>query len=1062
MADDIVVFPAGSMAKGIEVRTINFGPEVAFDFETYNVTHGILVGTGPRYGFATIPGQADSEAVTGTRLPGLVGSEGNAAQGLDNRLKILGLVAMNTPSSTLGTSIVSYYAVVTVSESGSEYIDILPCSTYLAGAVNRELPSANLYDGFGVSTVARTSPYESSVWYEALIAQASTRAVTKNAYTLYTSGKYYASVATYSSSGSNVPMQWVFGAALATGDATHAPNAGYQYDDGLLDNPTGSSFGISGGIPSEYQLGNFTTAQRSLTVFALTVKGDLNIQYSATFVPTTSILVANQYEGSTAVGTSVSNLVMTAVTATKNTAGTTYSATKGVLVNDSDCVTSNSYQAILVAAEKPYAKLVQDPYRTFFGAPTQWVDLTQNSWQPPAVNATYVESGFVKKSSFMFWPDFVRGTAMVTQFCGASGFGPGLGPASSGVLRKNTVYEFTYSIYNKRLNTESNVGSPVKFQTGANDFVALQLFVNGTQKTQFASWNATPEVTLPFAYGQFSTNGYTSTFNLLNFQEYRFYYRQEGTYEWLPALFIDAARWWFSPESPVYACAGPIASLPGGQPGGFSDYSPLPAEKYIDVKTYKDRAFWCSSKSIYFSIRNNLFAYPARNSISIPTGRFLGMIVHNYPGQAQQSSRLVIFGSDTIYVARFTGLPQQTQVQVSADTSATFNLDGTDLVIDPWTSVTAFSYRSAVVADGILYYWGPQGIYRDDGVQTPTKISGDDLEPDIFDVYDPNRTDETHAFYDEHTKDITWFYVPRTTGGSATHALVYNTTSGEFLRNKYFARIDWVSNLNITSNIGTAGKRGVAGARASSIQRAYFYDLNNRAGDIYPTVDFVVKQISTPSTGLRRLTLATGYTAAAFNQIIVGDVIALDNVVKYTGVTTSDIVATVAALGAGTIDITLPTGATLANATLTFDQYFPIWQKTAAGAGLNGISWQIKTFYWAPVGMNAYWYWLYTYFLVNVVKWKTDLGLSVDFAYRNATSPTSASDTLPLFAAGEEPNSDENAQIYKRMTIGADHAEGQAILYTLSGVHIGHEWTLQYMEAHNRPILIEPLFRFMV
>jgi len=59
-----------------------------------------------------------------------------------------------------------------------------------------------------------------------------------------------------------------------------------------------------------------------------------------------------------------------------------------------------------------------------------------------------------------------------------------------------------------------------------------------------------------------------------------------------------------------------------------------------------------------------------------------------------------------------------------------FPVDGTDFRVDTWTSITAFSYRSAVVADGILYYWGFTGVYRDVGNEIPEKISYN-LEPFI-------------------------------------------------------------------------------------------------------------------------------------------------------------------------------------------------------------------------------------------------------------------------------------------------------------------------------------------
>ncbi len=476
---------------------------------------------------------------------------------------------------------------------------------------------------------------------------------------------------------------------------------------------------------------------------------------------------------------------------------------------------------------------------------------------------------------------------------------------------------------------------------------------------------------------------------------------------------------------------------------------------------YKNRFFWFSDKACVFSLSNNIFAYAGRNSISAVGGKFLGGIVHNYPGQAQQSSRLVIFGSDNTYVARFTGIREQTTVQISADAAGNYDIDGSDLVIDPWTSVTAFSYRSAVVADGILYWWGPQGIYRDDGVATPTKISGN-LEPEIFEWYDPNKIGEINSSYNSKTKEITWFYPPKSTDdGQYTRTVVWSVADQTFERGQMPFKVDWSQGLNIETNIGTAGSRMMLGARetpSATIQRSYFYDEQNRAGDMYPKTDFIVKTVTTPVVGTRRLTLAAGYDATNFATIAVGGRLAIQQFKKYTGSSTGDdLIASITAVntGSGYIDIALPTGATLPASAPTFDKYFPLWVATATGAGLNGINYQLKTNYWAPKGTNGYFFWLYCYLLAKVRLWLTDLAIGPTLGYRTPTAVGTVSDQLVL-----TDNNDGNWQIYHPLTPGNDNAEGQAIRFILSGSHIGHEWVLQYMEAHGTPIDGDPLKRF--
>lgn len=1055
MGYELQKFSAGTLNKGVDSQQMQFLPVVLIDPDSYNMTTGIQVGSGPRYGISTIPGMADNETIAGTRLPGLRAAEGTPSQGFSGRLKVLAVYPIKLPDpSNIALKVTAYAWLVTTVQSGTEYFDIVLSSTYAAGF---ESISTAIYAGLGYTSYGTNTTL--NYFGEAYAPVSGSRNAALVSNLVYAGGKFLSS-AVIAVTGTNVATQWLFGEALAAGDATHAPSAGFHKSTSLqLYNGTAGS--LAGGVPSEYNLGNFTTTPRNLVVWGLLNTGNLNLQYTVIVpTPTTSIYKPDIF------GDGIVTLDLSATTAVKLSAGTTYSSNRGVLVNDPASVTNASYKAILVAAQKPMACLFQDSFRSENsggnGKTNQWFDLTQNSFQPQTFISNYFEDGSSKATSFNAFPDFIRGTAL-----SGGSYRCLLGPADSGVLKSKTVYEFTYSIYNKRLNFETNVGIPVKIQTGTDNNVSLQWYAGTNSHDNFYNVYVAAVDTMllpPFSPSAVPVRG-TTYQNFGNHLQYRFYYRVEGTFEWLPALFIDVTQWWFYPwpnGTGVFACTGPIQALPGGQPGGFNDYSPLPKDNYNCVVQYKDRAFWLSDKAIVFSLRKNIFSYPGRNSISAVGGEFRGALIHNYPGAAEQSSRMVIFGSDQIYVARFSGNLLQTNVQVSADNSYPFDLDGSDLVIDPWTSVTAFSYRSAVIADGILYYWGPQGVYRDDGVQTPTKISGP-LEPDIFEYYDHSKTSEIHGNYNSKTKEITWFYPPKSTAdGQYTRTLIWDVAASIWQRGQMPFKVDWEQNLDVVSDVGTAGNRVVTGLRetpSSTLQRAYFWDERNRAGDMHPKTDFIVKTVTTPVAGTRRLTLAAGYDATNFATMAAGDRLAIQQFNQYTGQTTgSDLIARISAVstGSGYLDITLPTGAVLPNIAATYDQYFPIWQAgTGTTAGLNSIAYQMKTNYWAPAGVNGYFFWLYCYLLAKVNLWISDLAIGPSLGYRTPTASGTVTDLLAL-----TDNNDGNWQIYHPLTPGNDNAEGQAIRFIFSGNHIGHEWVLQYMEAHATPIPGDTLKRF--
>lgn len=1066
MSEELVKYSAGSLIKGIDVFQGNMTPELVFDWETYNLTTGINLGVGPRYGMAALPGH-NTTGIVGL-LPGFMRAEttwDGAAHNDTLRTKIFGIVPLKLGGSktSIGTRSTYYVALVGYTEASTigagTFFGAQLLSTGTGSPVTYFEHSPQLYAGLpctidnASSGIANIPPIQTEL--------AGTPITSANGHIYLVTGKQYLSFSAATVTGPDVPAQWVFGSVVGgSQDATHPP------DVGLWNIVTGASTvnaligSLSVGMIPEIIYGNYKNTPRGVMIYGLTKKAERLIDWKATFGSPKNIYNPVGY-----LETSIQEphlafydgAIAGTVTASKVAGGTGYTNVTVCLVNDSEMKINSSYKAILVATgASPIIVVLQDWARDIAGSMVQYVDPVNLRLEPPVQNtldsvalAEYMEDGTPVKTCFASFPGFTSGTAM-----GVSTFGMHVNTPNTGILRAKTTYEFTYSIYNKRLNYETNVGVPAKFRTDTADFVGLCLYstaVDGFGHTN-ANWvvDGTPYPPLmPFP----NLTNNKDTFHI-NHLEYRFYYRQLGTFEWLPALFIDAAKYWFFPYfTSLVACSGAIGGLPGGQPGGFNDYSKLPADTYTCAVVFKNRAFWLSDKAGIFSMRNNFFAYPGRNSFALPTGSMKGAIVHAYPGEAEQSSRMVIFGTDGLYVGRFTGDLQEVPLQIGLNT-VNFGLDGSDFHIDPWTSNTAFSHRSAVVARGVLYYWGPDGFYSDGGVELPQKIS-EGLEPDIFTVYDTTTTDDIHCVYNDKTKEIYWFYVPKVADGYATHAIIYDTRTGQFLRTKFVGKIDAADNVAIETAASTSGERVVLYSRATgatTIQRPYFFDHRNRSGDQRPTTDLAITKVTTPSTGRRRLTIGSDTSLAS---VAVGDYITLDQVLDYAPsiAACDDMIAKVVAVSNGTtpktLDILLPSTASMdAAADFTSankEQAFPVWHQAAATVGLNGIAWQLKSKYWMPGGANMSMYWMHLYLRFGVQLFKYIDQLTIGLQYRTPVS-TALVTGNPIKIVD---NSDGNCQVYRNMQPGDRGIEGQAMRYILSGNHIGHAWVLQWLEAHG-------------
>lgn len=652
---------------------------------------------------------------------------------------------------------------------------------------------------------------------------------------------------------------------------------------------------------------------------------------------------------------------------------------------------------------------------------------------------SYTENGASVATVWSRWPSYVDGTA-TTMPAALLVFGA----AGSGLLRANTTYEFTYSLFDITTAYETNVGTPGKIRTGVNDYVSLNLLKSSvvSSRTRTPSWQNVFEPS-----GNAFSDGHLSH---INFFEYRIYYRELGTYEWLPALTIPKAEAWFTPETGYWRlCANPIALPPGGQPGGFNDYSPLPTAEYIDTVSFANRVFWLSKSQLHFSLRNNPLAYPIRNAVACPNGEFVGMIPHAFPGQAEQGARLIIFGSKETYTARFiVGAEQQARVRIGPNDAATFPVDGTNFIVDVWTSITAFSGRSAVVADGILFYWGPQGVFRDDGVAIPGKIS-DVLEPWIDGIYDANNTDKIHAIFNSNTDEVIWFYQPVGAVEQSSKAIVYHTKRQAWSRWEFSDMV--IDNAQVVENTkwddtndALAGTRIVVGVRypQTFTSRPMFLDEVIFAGDMQSVEQYMVTTVTHTDATTRRLTFATGPSVIANKT---GTAI-IKGFQEYTGDTSTnpDGIYTITASGSDYIEVTRQSAsADIPAGSYHENEYFPVWIGSAAG-----IPVVMQSQYWAPGGMDYWGRWLYCHTSYQVDLTYDQPGTSYDIPVRYYSLPGTDYGTKTITLSD---NSRGNCQVVNSIPFTKDNASGQAIAYECQFTHYAGQWKMQYLAFDVAP-----------
>ncbi len=1056
-------FEGGALDNGIRPNLSNFNPEIVQSEGSTNITSGIQLGQGPRYGMAIIPGQASTDQ-TATQPCGLMQSElSTGTHNYKNRLKVLGLLPI-----TLGTfadptikKVMYVWAVVNTSnvlsfvfagdfDGVSKYRHINDIAKGLQPGTIELFSAPNSFLDPSLAHFAERNP---------------TNVVTDLTNFLTVSADlYHTSVTSLTVSGKEVPMQWALGRAFGVADATHTalpnfvkPDPGFSTDHFL-------------GLPSFFNTRNFKHSVRQMSFYDLDSNYSLVRAYLYSVNPVDSTFVQTlDQDNSTpnitgiGAGTGVPRL---------DGVGPTYANVKTVLYNDAQSTVNSGYTLLAAAPGKAIMAFVQDWQRNHDGTLPQWVDPTNPVFVAQTIQTTdpagglYSEDSIAKASCWKTWPSWSSSTPTpkdaTTPRDGQHHVT--LGAANSGILNKNTTYEVAFAVYDKQLNLESNVGAPARITTDNDDFVSFSVLRDGQTAAQFNQKGG---------FGYYAYAPFPRTFNIgdtpaantpLNYLEYRVYYRQLGSFEWLPALFIDAAKYWYYPSYQVlWACEGPIAALPGAQVGGFNDYSPLPKDNYTDVKVFQNRVFWLSPQNLVFSYQNNGFAYPLRNSVPCPKGEFRGMLPHYFFGQATQEGRMVVFGSQETYSGRFTGNQLQSPVQVSPDNVATFPVDGSDFVIESRTTITSFSSRSAIVAEGELYYWGPTGIYYDGGVDVPEKLSGG-IEPDILTAYDPNKTDEIHAQYMEETKEIIWYYPAKDDTSGTTQGLVLNRMTREFFLVSFNGQVDWSSKVPLDKaevSRGTNGTRNLIGVRTSeadTLQRAVFFDYRNRAGDVFPGTELLVKQITQTDPEHVRFHFAPGYLAATYNGILVGDTLTVTQGFDYSGqAAVKDMIAQVTAKG-GTfpnqyVDLLLPTNfddpTPYFIGTLTTDRYFPVWHPAA-----NGIAFSFETNIWIPGGMKfwARWLFLHLIFKLELLPSKNLIppnagAQTIKLAYRSPIAKDWVENTLTFV-----DNSRGNFQVYSQLSTRNQASEGQGIQIRLSGLQNGTAWVLQYIGADAMPI----------
>lgn len=1065
-----VKFPGGTQDKGVNNFEPSIGAEITWTNDANNVTSGIHRGVGPRYGIAPLAGHSNTEVPAANQTNGIQLSETTSGtNGLTHREMIYGIVPITMAGydgSWPKANQQFYCYLVGLDDSSNVTLDACLGAT-LDSSVNKQ--ASTFVAGLAQSSYRQENPLVRlhktemlNLPQDSTPTAASMQAVLRQTFSSVSGAQvnqFWAPYAHISVSGKRVPYFWMFAKTTSTPDATTAPNLNLWSKQVSI----GTNATILGGSPSEIITREFCdNNSRRLYVYCLDDDGypiDMVYQRDITQANTAAVTAYGS-------GNNYSSLT----SATRTGASTAYATVACALIMDPGSYTNSRHEAVLFAGQKPFAVIYQDWLQAVKGMMPRWVDLTQLGCTPRQLtNFSGYRSPNPRPSGY--YVSASTGTIATTVL-----------ETDTGILQTRTNYDIGFSFYNKLIDYETNVQFAITVGSDSEDnFGVIVDASTGSANNLFRNL-ITLTTNLPWDYSETAPLSGTPTgrgFHINDF-EIRFYYRETGPGEWLPAGSYDAAQYWFygrwaastqSGGTTVYGptiCQQAQGSLIGGQPNGFVDYSPLPNQQYICTTVFQQRAFWWSEKSMHFSYANNIYAYPTRNTVACPTGKWRGGIVHMRQNASSQQARLIVFG-DSTYSGRFTGERYVQNVRVSANTVGQFEVDGSDFVMDYLCDATAFSYRSACVADGVLYFWGPQGIYVDDGTMPqPEKISGG-LEPNIADYVDMGRCSEIHCVYSKRTSEVIWFYPPKVADADfPTYTLTYNVENGKFYPGKIRCQVDASQNIKIENDStpdGVDGERILLHCRettASTVQRTFYFDELVQAGEQGPARELTVISFSSPTTDTRRLTLAAGSIGVTAGNIEVGDYISFNNVKGYAPSLTDaeDMIAKVTAINNASsyIDIQMPDGATWdATATLTGQTAFPIFQRKPAAVGLHGVVYTIPTNYWLPNGLSNAYYWQYFLFLFKYAGIPTPLDplteddpggpfslvSKFDFTYRTLSCEGPLTDSI-IF----KNNAAGHFQRHHQLRNDGRASNGQALSYTISGIYIGDPWTLEYLEAH--------------
>lgn len=1137
VVDNLRIYVAASMNAGININAadITIGPQainiLPFTANTFNWSAGRLAGWTTRYGISPVPGHNSNEN-TGSFIPanhsmsfyymrGLVASEQSVAAhpfpGYDvygSRTFLYGAVIISLPvgSGAGGDTVPVVYWLSSRTKGSGQQFDLVPTTDQI-NTGDRVGIRSHLEGTVGGGSAVLSAGYSPSYTGPNVDAPEITRALQSvdrlGTYDLADlrniddySSKYVRFAVMQSSVSTNI-NEFVIGPA--TSDSSIDP--GIKPFDGYF-TFSGAPYWVSS-KPQRKSL-SFDVSETNVVGFGKkwTNKWYLS-QQAGDLVPTPC---TNRAGDPTVFLNPESGVLSFNSVSQAYTVSGTHMTAFGYFVRTDDIAVQVPVTVMGIITGRPImavwnpfvrdsseniANLVQSqtPYRGSNDF-VQWIDPTQSIYAPQAFD-TWDATG--STSSYYTEKGVSTGSAVRTQTCWGQApsyvFGtqttsvvsPSSSPAVTGVLAANTTYEFAYSVYNVLTGKESNVGKPAKvFTTVANS--AIQI-LKSVDHVVAAGDSLFPEAG-NFSSGQpwygqcLAPDGinYVNATMPNNYLYYRLYYREAGSFEWLSAgQYSFASVHYELKRQPIYIGVNNSgAAGVGGQPGGFNDFSDLPTDEYIDVASFQGRMFWLTRGQLCWSRSDDLLSYPALNFAGAPAGEFRGMLPHFFSGQAQQNGRIVVFSSNGNFEGRFTGnlLQQQVRVSPTAQPQAVY-VDGSDFVLSQRGSETAFSGRSAVVAEGILFFMGPTGIYRDDGVALPKRIS-QDIEPLVFESYDKTTVDQFFAYYNRRSGEVLFFYRPDPSRadlnpqGYLTKAWVYslrtesfNTQSdvvdfkGETTGNEpgawsqygYNQLIDWAQDLDLTrfETVPHApGVRTLIGSRrdgSATVSRPYYHDDDCSGGDYRPGDEMMIKEIQRPDAATVRFILASGYSSTILAGIEVGTKIAVQNSSVYGDMATSanvDGFFVVKAKGAGYVDIEATGGLPAVTAqTFTVAQYFPMFVD-----GYHNITCTMQPNYLAPEGIFTWHALRWLHLLIKPVP--TQQGSVIPYVtavwesnHQQVTSQ--ATKNLNLFALNTR---ETTTQIMTDVPSPNMEAQGQAVRTTLTYSQLAGRWTLYLMAGY--------------